>query len=137
MILVRDSDGTERARGLRQARDEYGGPLRIVIGVAHPKRECWILAAIDGNDEPTAKILKGLRSELGFDARVESHRLTASGSNDKRSAKRVLGRLCSPTDEQAVLDSAALRTIRDRGRQNGLADYLTEIEERLVPLMPS
>ena len=44
VLLIRDDDRqTARRQGLEQARNEHRGPSRIVIGLAHCKREAWVI----------------------------------------------------------------------------------------------
>ena len=94
VVLVRDSDGQEERRnGLEQARNSYHWSFTIVIRVAHPKRECWVLAGFEPENEPERRKLTELRSELRFDPRTHAHKLTARGSDARTNAKRVLERL--------------------------------------------
>ena len=45
VVLLRDDDRqTARRTGLEQARSTSKLGVPIVIGLAHPKRECWVLA---------------------------------------------------------------------------------------------
>lgn len=138
VLLIRDDDRDLRRReGLEQAReaDKSGLRDRIVIGLAHCKRESWVLAGFDpGNDSEEAR-LAALRTELGFDPRTSSHDLTAGGKDDKRSAKRVLGELTEGDvkREACCWEETDLATLRSRGGDNGLTDYLDQVRERLVP----
>ena len=137
VLLIRDSDNRlERRRGLNQARECGRWSFAVAIGVAHPKRECWLLAAYQPGDEHDAARLGKLRRELGFDPCTASHELTASDDSAKRSAKRVLRALCGddPDEAEAGLDAIALEMLRERGQHNGLAEYLAEIKARLLPL---
>ena len=67
-----------------------------------------------------------------------SQRLTAC-KNDraKKSPKRVLAALMANDGERqkACWLNTELHVLDERGRENGLADYLTEIRQRLVPLL--
>jgi|tagenome__1003787_1003787.scaffolds.fasta_scaffold20933549_2 hypothetical protein len=137
VVLVRDTDGwEERRRGLTQARDVKPWPFEIVLAVAHTKRECWVLAGFDPCSESEEKALAELRQELGFDPRVRAEELTAAAPNAPRNAKRVLDRLLSGNQdrEQECWAACDLETLAERGRLTGLADYLEEVRERLVPL---
>lgn len=139
-MLIRDSDGLDgRRRGLQQARDDGRWPFAVVIGVAHTKRECWLLAAFEPEADEEHAVLNRLRQELGFDPLCKSHELTAQRDTAKRSAKRVWASLCgdNSTREQRCLENAALGTLNTRGKKNGLCDYLNDVETNLVPLLPS
>ncbi len=137
VMLIRDSDNdTERIRGLGQARDSTEWSFVVVIGVAHTKRECWVLAAFEPADDGEQTRLTQERRKLGFNPCTSSHRLTAARDSAKRNAKRVLESLCGGDAHcaQSWLDTIPLDTLRERGRRNGLGDYIDEIETRLAAL---
>lgn len=137
VLLVRDSDGlTERRRGLEQARDSYPWPFPIVLGVAHAKRESWVLAGFEAQTEAEERALAELRQELGFDPRLNSENLSAAEVGALRNAKRVLERLLQGTADREELCwmQCELATLYQRGRLSGLSDYLDEVRSRLVPL---
>lgn len=136
VLLIRDDDRDRRRRdGLEQARNESELRERIVIGLAHCKRESWVLTGFDPADVAEDARLQALRTELGFDPRTASHELTAKGDTDKRSAKRVLGELTENDldRESQCWEATPLPTLHGRGAENGLSDYLTQVRERLVP----
>ena len=143
VVLIRDMDDQEdRERGLRQARDRHeqqGGSFRVVLGVANPKRECWVLAGFDPFNEQERRLLEEERSYLGFGPVERSEQLTAKHHEDKRSAKRVLEKLTQGNwqREKQCWTVTQLDTMRSRGQKNGLASYLKEVEDRLVPLVLS
>ena len=67
VLLVRDDDRqAARRQGLEQARSEHRGRFRIVIGLAHCKREAWVLAGFDPKNEEEKSRIEQLRRELGF-----------------------------------------------------------------------
>jgi hypothetical protein len=137
VLLIRDDDREkERRKGLEQAREESPLRDRIVIGLAHCKRECWVLAGFDPLDPEEASRLGALRAELGFDPRIAAHELTAKHDADKRSAKRVLCTLTQDSDEREAhcWVRTHLQTLRDRGGETGLTEYLDNILVRLVPV---
>ncbi len=136
VVLSRDTDDRGmRRQGLRKAREESSAPFEIVLAVAHPKRESWILSAMSLKDEDGQERLDALRKELGFDPTLEAHKLTASTSGAKRDAKRVLDELlASPTDsvrrKREVLQAASLSRLHKRGKDTGLAEFLGELSQR-------
>ena len=74
-----------------------------------------------------------MRKELGFDPCLQSHELDVQLEHAKRSAKRVARILC-PDGGERGLSETTLDVLKERGRENGLADYLGELETRYVPL---
>lgn len=137
VVLIRDADKQpERRDGLQQARTQLSGD-RIVIGLANPKREAWIICGFDPQGEREADRHAAQRQSLGFDPCLESHRLAASQDHAKTSAKRVLGELTEQSGERqrSCWSDTPLATLRSRGGSNGLAAYLDEIEQHLLPLL--
>lgn len=141
VVIIRDSDGdsTRRESLERARREEDPGtewPFPIIIGVADTKRECWVLAGFAPRTPAEERALTGLRKELGFDPLSSAQHLTARTPTALRNAKRVLKALIGNNSERertCWLD-CELQTLSDRGRGSGLADYLNEIQMRLVPL---
>lgn len=142
VVLLRDSDGQgERRRGLDQARTGDPGhswpPFAVIVGLAHPKREAWVLAGFDPLEKKEAENLARLSQELGRDPRLCSHEISARSPGSKRDIKRVLAEL---TDgdffrEEPCWREAPLALLHQRGQENGLSRYLAEVERILVPLM--
>ena len=77
------------------------------------------------------------RKELGFDPTARSHELDASSRTAKRSPKRVLERLTGGQEEREARcwTEPALDHLGERGQDNGLAAFLGEVEEHLVPVL--
>lgn len=137
VLLVRDSDrDVSRKQSLDQARQALATTAPIVIGVAHTKRECWVIAAFEATSDEEQLLLDEVRRHIGFDPRTRSHELTAKHGDDKLSAKRVLAVLTTSSRERETfaLQTILLGTLRDRGRENGLTDFLAEVSARLLPL---
>lgn len=121
ILLIRDDDRlVERRSGLEQARAASSLRERIVIGLAHTKRECWVLAGFEPIDEKEQELLVELRRELGFDPCIKAEELTAIHDHDKRSAKRVEtsgpGR---PPPRGRVLETGSPATPPGPGRTDG------------------
>lgn len=136
-VLMRDTDGQqERKVGLEQARMDREWPFPVLIGCADPKRECWVLAGFEPRSPDEDAILAQLRQELGFDPRLQAEALSAKESGALRDAKRVLSLLVGGDRdrEQSCWVECPLEALVERGRLNGLADYLDEVRTRLVPL---
>jgi hypothetical protein len=137
VILTRDTDNdSARREGYAQARAAQRWPFVVIVGVAETKRECWILAGYEPRNDAERELLAREREELGFDPRSSAERLTASEKGARRDAKRVLDALtgCDPEREDACLEEPPLALLRQRGANTGLALYLQEVEERLVPV---
>lgn len=137
VLLVRDSDRDEsRLTSLEHARQALATTAPVVIGVAHTKRECWVIAAYEPVSVDEQQSLDGIRQEVGFDPRIRSHELTAKHDGDKLSAKRVLAVLTKNSREReaTALQTTSLEILRDRGGENGLSDFLAELSDRLLPV---
>jgi hypothetical protein len=139
IVMVSDSDCDEkRLDGLRQARDYAKGTFPIVVGLAHTKRECWHISGFEPEDDEERQALSEVGSELGFDVCRRSEDLTGkhAATTDKRSAKRVLSKLCrnEPERELKCLTKLPIPELKKRGENNGLAHFLDELITRLVPL---
>lgn len=135
VVLVRDADDKpERRQGLAQARSGTPQPERVVIGVAHPEREAWVLAGFVPCDPREHDACASERQRLGFDPAQHPHELRGDG---KRCAKTALANLLG-TDrdrEHRCLTEPPLSELRRRGQQTGLAAFLDEVEERIVPVV--
>lgn len=137
VMLIRDADDQpERRHGLEQARSLNIVKAPVVIGLAEPKRECWILAGFDPDDDTENAKLETEREHLGFDPRHHSAKLAAKPDDAKKSAKRVLNALCDRDREREnrCVKATSLDILRDRGRENGLTMFLDEVRTLLVPL---
>lgn len=136
VIITGDTDKEPARRdGYDQARGAQRWPFVVIVGVAETKRECWILAGYEPRDDAERELLARERKELGFDPLSSAEQLTASENGARRDAKRVLGALTGydPDREDACLEDPPLALLRQRGAKTGLALYLQEIEDRLVP----
>ncbi len=139
IVLIRDQDDQpERKAGLDQARSQDRSGIVIAIGLAIVERESWVVSGFEPKDEDESSRLAAERSHLGFDPRLQSHELTAcKDDNAKRSPKRVLRELTGNDRdcESRCWKESSLVVLLERGRQNGLAAYLCEVRDRLVPLI--
>ena len=116
ILFVRDLDSApDRLEGMEQARGEArAGGIEMILATPDPKRETWVLA--------------------GFVARSpeEERRLKR-----KRDVKKIVERLTGGDGdrEKKCWEVTPLELLEDRGRANRLAEYLQEVEERLLPLL--
>jgi hypothetical protein len=142
VLLVRDSDGDARRReGLEQARDfklnDKPWPFPVLIGVAEPKRECWVLAGFDPKSSEETARLESSERRLSFHPVREAHRLDAREHGAKNDAKRALEELTQGDKERerACLEETPLTALEERGGNTGLTEYLKEVRARLVPVL--
>jgi hypothetical protein len=134
-----DDRGNDRRKGLHQARDEARKfmPFGIVLGCPDPMKEAWVLAGFEPANDAERSELAQLRQELGFNPCEEAHRLDAKQEQAKRNPKRVLHALTGGDSERESLcwTSAPLGHLMARGKFNGLAEFLGEVEQTVLPLM--
>lgn len=139
ILLVRDTDNDlRRAEGLRSAVERLAARgNRIVLALAHPKREAWVLNGfVPANRHETAA-LKRVVSKLGFDPVRQSHRLNAKGRSGGRNAKIVLDELTggSRVKEVSCWEETPLAELKKNGKSTGLAAYLADLEPWLRALV--
>jgi hypothetical protein len=147
VILSRDTDDQrERRDALLQARkalnlapDGTNNGFRVVLAVAHTKRECWHICGFQPSDAEQIRVTQLCTGEdaLGFNPLTDSHELTASHdeTHDKRSAKRVLNALTETNARrEAQCLEAPFPLLLERGQHNGLAEFLKEIDAILLPM---
>jgi hypothetical protein len=138
IVLIRDQDDKPQRRdGLEQARREDRSKLPIVVGFAVVERECWILSGYEPEDDDETARLRAESSRLGLDPRHRNHDLTPGKDEEPRGPKCVLRTLSTgdPDRERRCWRETPLKTLRERGIENGLAAYLDEVQSRLAPLM--
>ncbi len=140
VLLVWDMDdqGEARRSGLKQAREEAEQLFSqtIVLGCPDPMREAWVLAGFEPETDAERERLAALRQELGFFPNEEAHRLGAKKEYARRSPKRVLETLVDGEWERQVRCwmVAELALLKKRGQESGLAVFLDEVSDRLLPL---
>jgi hypothetical protein len=135
VVLVRDMDGySARRSGMTQVRDGIMWPFKVVVAAPQPEVEAWRVAGFVPSGEQERTELEAVRRDLSFDPTTESHRLTSHPNDASTDAKRVLTRLCGNDQERRDACLADRSRLRERGRDNGLREFLDEIEQRIVPL---
>lgn len=137
ILLIRDlDDQKERKQGLEQARTTDTSGTRIVVGVANCERESWVISGFDPENEDEKQLLGEEQQRLGANPCLRSHELTAGKSDIAlRSPKRVLKVLTGDNWERQrrCWKATSLQVLWERGKDNGLVDYLEEIKVHLVP----
>jgi hypothetical protein len=138
-VIVKDTDAREDMRAaLREAREHYRSSP-VVIGVQDTEQECWLITGFDPADAEKSRMDDICRGDfppgVGFDPRGCSERLTATKKDtEKLSPKRVLNYLVGGDRDRAYrgLHADNHATLKDRGKGNGLSDFLEDLEQRLV-----
>lgn len=141
VFLIKDDDReSERRRGLEQARDEardkHGVRAPIAIGLAHPEREAWVLTCFVPRSDRERRTLDELTSSLSFSPVQQPERLNGE-PGEPRDIKRVLAALTNGDEgrERRCWEEADVEELKRRGTGTGLAAYLQEVEQRVVPLL--
>lgn len=139
ILLIRDVDDQgDRKNGLQQARTVFASECTIVLGVAIRERECWVICGFQPRNEEENGRLDSETEKLGWNPCLASHQLTA-GKDDQalRSPKRVLNVLAGGDGdrERDCWQTTPLNVLIQRGQDNGLAEFLEEVRERVVPLI--
>ncbi|HYO69914.1 MAG TPA: hypothetical protein VEU33_27945, partial [Archangium sp.] len=137
VVLMRDGDAQRDRAGLEQARNDRSWPFRVIIGLAEPKRECWVLAGFDPRNDDEAARLEAERQRLSCHPVRDAHQLTAREHGAKKDAKVALDALTQGDKERerACLEETPLAVLEERGGKTGLAEYLKEVRERLVSIL--
>lgn len=144
ILLIRDLDNQpERRKGLEQARldDSDRQPtLEIVLGTSDRAREAWVLNGFVPLNEDERLTLKGIKAQLTFDPCEDAHRLRSNSSVEPerlRNPKIVLDQLTEGVYERQrqCWEEPPLTLLSQRGRKTGLTTYLSEVGDRLVPLV--
>ena len=129
ILLVRDQDDQPlRRRGLEQARKKHGTVVPVVVGLAVLMREAWVLSGFDPVDDEELTRLQADRQRLGLDPRIRSHEV--------RDPKLALRELTGDDRERErqCWARTPLDTLRERGADNGLTDFLADVRLRLAVL---
>jgi hypothetical protein len=141
VIWDMDGDGEARRTGLVQAKREATalGGFRVVLGCPDREGEAWMISGFEAENSAERAALDQERATLSFCPVAESHRLQEAEDGKPRSPKRVWRALTRGDAErqERCWTEPSLEVLRARGQENGLADYLDEIERELLPLLTS
>ena len=143
VVLVHDADrdGAAHRVAFAAARQEYvaTGRFDVVMGIPDMEREAWILKGFVPQDDGEAALLDTEKRRLSFDPTREPERLRDAKDHEERSPKRVVNALTCGDDRRArsCWTDALLGRLwarRSDGEDpTGLAEFLDELEARLVP----
>lgn len=143
LVLAGDTDGQEDLDRLRKA-GVAGANESLPVLVAEPIREAeaWIVAGFEPHNEAERDRLKQVQKELGFDPTSQPERMMSTITGDKRDSKRICKFLLgidhiSPNAKRAKICwlDTPLETLIQRGERTGLADYIRQIEQVLLPML--
>jgi len=144
VVLVRDMDNQpERRTSMECALAELADNLAFQVAIAapDPKREAWVLHGYEPQNDKEESLLTEARQRLGFDPITNPQRLRGDrrrgADQEDRDMKRVVERLTEGDYDRECLclTSTPMALLKDRGQGTGLADYLGEVETRLLPLL--
>lgn len=140
LVYVWDADaqGTLRRDGVEQARREASALLgkgALVVGIADPNREAWVLAGFMPEDANERRRLDEQRQRLGFWPNETPERLKAQDEHATHHTKPVLRVLVGgdPAREARCWSDTPLEELQRRGAGCGLAAFLAEVERELLP----
>lgn len=143
IVLLVDADN-DTGR-LKQLRDGVQAPLppqrrpaaganipSIACGVAVRKREAWHLNGFEPASPKERALFKQEQKRISLDPVREAHRLNGDSRNPQtsgRCAKRVLDVLVQGDRdrEHACVAETDLDALRQRGKETGLTDFLSEL----------
>lgn len=147
VLIFRDADHQpERRQGIEAARDEFvrnheapeslhAWRQHIAIAVAEPKNEAWVMAGFEPAGDSEQAAFDAARTELGFAPNASPEGLDAREHGAKRSAKRVLEKLCPDPDRRArCWRETPLEVLSQRGQRCGLTPFLDEVRKQLATL---
>ena len=140
LILARDLDNKpdEHRKTMETVRQENQTTLNLPIILATPNRviEAWTLHGFVCENEHEENQLKALRKEFGFDPCTQGHQLHPDD------AKAVIGKLISDSGGNKDMERRErcwakdkLKTLKERGKDSHLADFIDEVEQLLLPLL--
>ncbi len=134
VLLARDLDGDPRRRaGIEQVRDGLPWPFKIAVATPQPEIEAWLVAGFAPDGAAEHARLQACRQRLSFDPTTQSERLTSHPNDATTDAKRVLDDLCGADRERVARCLTDRTLLRQRGRSNGLAEFLGDIDRFIVP----
>lgn len=136
VLLACDLDGDPLRRGgMEQVVFDLKWPFKIAIATAQPEVEAWIVSGFVPGDPVEKKRLTELHRKLSFDPTTKSERLTSHPNDADTDAKRVLSDLCGDDPQRQEMCLADRSLLRQRGAANGLAAFLAEIDQHIVPAL--
>lgn len=141
-VIARDTDGQpSRREGARQALADVerrvGLQRPIVFAHPDPEAEAWFVAGFQPESEKERQLLADERTRLGYDPTRAPQRLTSKRQSDSADAKPVCSTLTGGSAERRsrCCSDLPLAAWTERAAEAGLADFLRDIDEKIVPAM--
>lgn len=135
LVLTMDADlEASRRSGLEAARDAADWSFAIALALPSPEIEAWYLVTFAPDDDEGEAKLEAIRKQLGFDPTKHVHRLRSTDPGSPRDTKHVLELLDLPYERRRAQLERPLDELRQCSGASGLAEFLDELEARLVPL---
>jgi hypothetical protein len=139
LILMCDLDSQkERRDGLMQAREDEQTLVTIMIATPNAKREAWVLNGFVCENEREQAELESIRQEINFDPCLKAERLryASQTARTERDPKEIPRRLTGGNyeREEKCWKDTPLSTLRERGVETHLREFLDETKNRLLPL---
>ena len=130
-------------QSLENARAELADklPFQVAIAAPDPKRKAWLLHGYEPRNDKEKALHADERKRLGFDPTSNPERLRGDrrrgAKQENRDIKLVVERLTEGDydRERQCLETSPLSILMEPGQATGLADYLAEVETRLLPLL--
>lgn len=137
VLIMRDLDAEEeRAPSIRQAAAPFAEDLVVLLALPKEKREAWMLNGFVPQKPSEEAALAAMRQELGFCPVQRPEELRARKKGATRNAKRVVKALMPAHDRQArCWEETPWGVLRANGIGSGLAVFLEDVRERLIPLV--
>ncbi|MGC1378542.1 MAG: hypothetical protein WA821_20085 [Anaerolineales bacterium] len=145
ILLIRDADSRSHAQERLKSLDALREPFRLqkiqaIIGFAIPEREAWVLNGFEAQNPGEKQRLKQIKDEIKFDPCQEAHRLRGKRNQpgtEARDIKSILETLTGgdPLREEACWLETPLATLQEHGQETGLADYIQEVHNHLLPVL--
>jgi hypothetical protein len=148
LILARDLDtrpdekrkAEEHRRSMEVARAEAKSRFSVAVPIilATPKRvlEVWMLHGFKGENEKEDRQLESLRKAFGFDVCERGERL--HGDDAKDAIRKLItadSRISSVERREKCWTETTIETLRERGAESHLTDFLDEVRDQLLPLL--
>lgn len=137
LVIVRDTENHPgRQRALEDAAAEADNPsghderVHVLVGVQHPMREAWVLAAWHPTSEADRAELLSIKQQLGFDPTTKPHRLRSKNPTYARHPKSVVARLQIEDLETQIdlLWTTSWEALKRRGEQVGTKAFVEQVE---------
>lgn len=135
-ILMRDLDRRDdRLEEMMLAIRSGTWPFTVLAVWCQPEVEGWAVGCFEPGDDAEHQRLDAIRRRLSFCPVTEPDRMTSAVRDPERDAKKIAAELFAGDEErrQRWFD-LPFDTLRARGVKTGLADFLSQVDEKIVRL---